>query len=297
MEFVKIEYPIDSEGYAESFDDPKDWINIMKKYNVLVVPILNNEECDELEEDMWKSVGPKVTKDPTTWENKNWPNPNHPFLIDQYATSKTAFKYRTHGKLERVFTELYNTKDVITTIDFYGIKRATILPEPIGERKDWRMKPLKLHWDCYVNEYVQDQLNKKIRYQALIAVNDNCQSTGSFSCVIGSANILKEWNNLYEPENKKYVSQNNILQKHTQRIPIRKGCVIIWDFGVAHSNFSNYSSEPRLTMYCRMIPNQQWSIDKERQSITKFWHDNPNIKKEVSSYEWNLREMKILGLL
>ena len=51
----------------------------------------------------------------------------------------------------KIFEVLYNTTEtnLITTIDFYGIKRATLfLP--------------------------------KIRYQALIAINDNSQDTGSF---------------------------------------------------------------------------------------------------------------------
>ncbi len=300
-------YPMDSDGYAHSFPcdwflpskkvdpDQKDWYNVIKKYNLLVVQVLDSDECDILEKDIWKSVGPKVTSDPNTWANENWPNPKHPSLCDQYVYSEQAFICRTNPKLVKIFEILYGTTDLITTIDYYGIKRATLFST--GERKDWRNKPLKLHWDCDVKQYVEDQKENKFRYQALIAVNNNCQNTGSFSCVPGSANMLNEWLKLYEPESKKYVPLNNIWQNHIQRIPLRKGCVIIWDTGVAHANFSNYSTIPRLTMYCRMIPKQIWAIDKERQAIIKYWKENPDIKKLVISMRsWDDRQKKIMGL-
>jgi len=289
-------YPLDSDGFAKAFTDKKDWIEIIKQYNVLVVPVLDANECDELAKDIWKSVGPNVTADPLTWDDVNWPNPDHPSLNNNYVYSEKAFNIRTHPRLVEVFKTIYNTENLLTTIDFYGIKRATIFPS--GERKEWRNKPLRLHWDCDITQYVKDQKENKIRYQALIAVNDNTQTNGSFSCVPGSANKLNEWLKSYFPESKKYVPQNNMWQQQIQRLPIKKGNVIIWDFGVAHANFSNYSTEPRLTMYCRMLPNQKWAIERERQSITNYWKENPNIKKEVMSMkEWNQTEKVIMGLI
>ena len=288
-------YPLDSDGFAVSFTDQKDWIDIMKKYNVLVVPILNDDECDVLSKDMWDTMGPQVTKDPSTWEDMNWPSPDHPSLNNNYIYTEKAFATRTHPKLVEVFETLYGTCDLLTTIDFYGIKRATIFES--GERKDWRNKPLRLHWDCDVTKYVIEKTKENKRYQALIAVNENCQNVGSFACVPGSANKLPRWLEQYTPESIKYVPQNNPWQKHIQRLPLRKGHVVVWDFGTAHSNFSNYSTEPRLTMYCRMIPRQPWAIDQERQTITKYWKENPGIKKEVQSMkQWTQREKAIMGL-
>ncbi len=292
-----IQYPIDKDGFAVSYpnNDDDQWIENIKKYNVLVVPVLDDDECEKLEKDIWDSVGPKVTKDSLTWETSNWPDPDHPSLCNQYVHSEIAFETRTHPKIVKIFETLYRTSDLITTIDYYGIKRATILPS--GERKDWRNKPLRLHWDCDIKQYVVDQKEKKNRFQALIACNDNDQSNGSFACVIGSANMLNDWLTTNNAESGKYVPMNNDWQKNIQRLPIKKGCIVIWDVGVAHCNYSNFSPDPRLTMYCRMIPKQIWSIKRESQTISKYWKEHPEIKKKIMGMrKWDKRQKEIMDL-
>jgi hypothetical protein len=291
---MSSQYPIDSDGFSCSFSDPNDWLTMMKKYNVIVVPILENSECDEVIEDLWRFVGPKITSDYSTWATENWPDPDHPSLCNRYVTTERAFLTRTHPKLVRVFEALYGTINLTSTIDHYGIKRGTILPDG-SNRKEWRNKPLRLHWDCDVHEYLRD---KKPRYQALLALNENSVETGSFACVPSSANLLKEWVSLYEnPESRKYVPLNNPWQKLVQRLPLRKGSMVVWDMGVAHANFSNHSAEARLTMYCRMIPKEPWAIDRDDQNLFNYWKQNPKIKKAVCQYrQWSKREKELLCL-
>src|SRR5438034_1335595 len=102
-------YPLDSDGYAQAFSEVNDWAQIIAKYGVLVVPVLNENECNVTIKDLWSSFGPKITSDYKTWDTKNWPNPEHPFLSDQYVTTKQAFLTRTHPNVVKVFEFLYGT--------------------------------------------------------------------------------------------------------------------------------------------------------------------------------------------
>ena len=287
-----LRYPVD-EFAIES--EKNNWIDDMNKYNLIVVPILNNDELLKTQKALWTHMGPKVTEDYKTWETENWPQPDHPFLSGKYAVDEQAFRNRVHPNLIEVFERLHGTNNLLTTIDHYGVKRGTMFET--GERKDWRCKPLKLHWDVNPAIYTIDQKHRQTRYQALIALNDNNQNVGSFACVPGSANGLSDWIEKYkEADNKKYVPNGNPLQFQIQRIPLKAGHAVIWDMGVAHANFSNYSNEPRLAQYVRMLPNTEWAIEKEDQSITKYWQQNPILKASIGKLKWSNREKQILGL-
>lgn len=284
-------YPICPEtGFAVS---SKDYKQDMAKYNMIVIDVLNAEEQKLAIEALWSEMGPRVTSDPSTWETENWPDPDHPFLSNRYAIHPTAFRNRVHPRLMQAYQVLHGHDHLLSTIDFWGVKRATFLLDG-QERKDWRLKPLKLHWDVDVIKYVQD---KKPRYQALIALNDNDQAVGSFACVPGSANRLKAWvENQNQPDQKKYVPRNDPMQHQVQRIPLAAGQAVIWDMGLAHTNFSNYSTEPRLTQYCRMIPNQLYYLEHEKQALTHFWKHQSQLQQTLHQMDWTPEQRKSLGL-
>ncbi len=245
----------------------------MHKYGLIVHPVLDEEEADASQGSLWKHMGPKVTSDHKTWETSNWPQPDTPFLSTDFAIDEQAFYNRVHTNLVCAFTQFFGTDNLLATIDFYGVKRATLFPE--GERKDWRTKALQLHWDLDITNYVTQPYK---RYQALIALNDNAFDNGSFACVPGSHAMLAQWLTQYTPENTKYVPAGNLFQKNLERIPLKKGHAVIWDMGLAHANFENISTEPRLTQYVRMIPRSVWFIKQEKQCILHFWNANPHIK-------------------
>jgi len=144
---------------------------------------------------------------------------------------------------------------------------------------------------------VNDQMAGRHRYQALLALNDNSYCTGSFACVPGSANELKNWLKEFKPDQRKYVPFPNPLHKRLQKIPLRAGDMVVWDVGTAHANFSNQgSTEPRLTQYVRMIPHEDWAIKLEKQALSLFWEENPKVKAQVSTWSWTPYERYLLGL-
>lgn len=286
-----IKYPIDAEGYAQvSVDLCAD----LKVYNMGVIDMLDEKEQGLSRDALWSEMGPLVTSDPTTWETTNWPDPRHVFLSNRYAVSERAFRNRVHPRLVQAFSQLYRTSELWTTIDFWGVKRATVFGA--HTRPDWRVAPLLLHWDTDIEKYVKDRAQGRHRYQALVALNDNDQSVGSFECVPGSANELATWLQRYKPLDGKYVPKNNPLHQRKQRIPLRAGHCVIWDVGTAHCNFSNYSCQPRLTQYVRMIPRTFWAELEERQCITHYWKTHPALKLQVQKMGWSPQEASLLGL-
>jgi hypothetical protein len=259
----------------------------MEKYGIVVIKVLSPDECIKTEEALWNENGDRLKADDyTTWENENWPSPGHPFLSNKYALHEQAFRNRVNSKVVNAFTQLYKTNDLLTTIDFWGIKRGTVFG-PGEQRIDWRPKPLKLHWDVDLTVYNQQ---KKRRYQALVAIVDCNQEVGSFSCVPGSCYIDYS----QHQENNKYVKRTSMLQKQVQRIPLRAGHMVIWDMGVAHANYANYTNTCRLTQYIRMVP-REWS-SLEKQVITDFWKKMPVLKGKLKQKQWTRDEKRWLGL-
>lgn len=286
-------YPLDAEGFACV---SSDLVGDMHRYNMGVVDVLDDDQQTASVQALWHDMGPKVTAAPSTWETQNWPNPNHVFLSNQYAVSEQAFKNRIHPRLVEAFTQLYGTADLWTTIDFWGVKRATVFGE--HTRPDWRINPLVLHWDTNIEVYAKERALGRKRYQAILALNDNDQHVGSFECVPGSANALSTWIQMYGlPKHGKYVPRGNPLHRKTQRIPLRAGHCVIWDVGTAHANFSNYSNQPRLTQFVRMVPRTRWAELAEPQTITHYWKTHASVKKKVAAMGWNKVEQRLLGLI
>ncbi len=286
-------YPVDDEGYAVPSTDP---VADMERYNVIVGEVLNSEELEQSRESLWKAMGPKVTSDPSTWETTNWPNPESPHLTLTPATCERAFRNRVHSKLVNLYSELFGTRELWATVDVWGVKRATFLPTG-EERAGWRPRPLRLHWDVNVRQYARDRVWGQKRYQSLLALNDNSQTVGSFRYVPGGANQLGEWLREYgDPEGGKYVPHNNPLQFRVQRLPLRAGHVVIWEMGVAHSNFPNYDFQPRLTQYVRMLPRETWALERDDHAAPHFWKNNRDLRRSLGALEWTTEERSILAL-
>ena len=98
-------------------------------------------------------------------------------------------------------------------------------------------------------------------YQGIIALADCPEEVGGFHCVPGFHNFCEEWTklNLEHCEDSHYsndpttvqIPTDDELRKYLQKIPIRKGCLLIWDGRLAHANFPNQSEDPRLVQYVK----------------------------------------------
>jgi len=54
------------------------------------------------------------------------------------------------------------------------------------------------------------------------------------------------------------------MQQYLQKVPLRKGELVIWDTGQVHCNFANYSNHPRLYQFIRMLPATQENQDEDK---------------------------------
>jgi len=282
-------YPVDAEGFGVV---SRDVCGDMERYNVVVVSVLDEAECKIAQNGLWYAAGPRIDRyDVSTWENANWPNPRHPFLLTDYAEELEAYHTRAHPRLIEAFEALYGTDRLWSTIDHWGIKRPTI------GHAEWRLKPLELHWDVDVPSYVKDMAVRRRRYQALCALNDHDRSVGCFSYVPGSANQLPSWWKAYGASmtHPKYVPKPNPWHQLVTALPLRAGHVVIWDMGTAHANTSNFSVLPRLTQFCRMLPT--WALDREDQALPHWWKQHPEKRLALrAAFPWSQRQLQVLAL-
>jgi hypothetical protein len=285
-----LKYPLDRDGFAIPINI-EDLCDIMDTYNMAVIQVLDDEECETTVNAMWEemNVTNKLDKDDSrTWENENWPTPNSRFLSNNYATHEIVFRNSVHPKVVEVFSTLFGTDDLITTIDNWGIKRGTHFDW--GTRYEWRDDSLRLHWDVDIYNYVPRL------YQSFIALVDSDYSVGSFACVPGSANELNEWKIKNKPIQNKIVPPYDDMQKRIQKIPLRKGCLVVWDRGTAHANFANACTDKcRIVQYMRMLPRKRMYDDS--QSIVPYWKKNKELKCKIAKLNWTQKERKMLGLI
>jgi len=292
MSSQRLKYPMDKDNFAMVSND---WLVDMRRYNMIVVDVASDnlpflQRCTQ---GLFDHFGPHVTEDPKTWETTNFPDSTSPFLICAFAESEAAFRARLHPTIVKVCATLYGTTSLMTTIDHYDFKRATVIDGLV--RSEYKSAALSLHIDIDPNAYVVQRNKGNILYQAMLAINENSHETGSFVAVPGSANELVEWVRSKNSAADKKVPPYNINQ--SQRIPLRAGHAVFWDMGMTHANFvGHHSSEPRLTQYVRMVPITEWAIHLEPRCVRAYWEKHQQKRDVVSNMNWTEDERKMLDL-
>lgn len=75
-----------------------------------------------------------------------------------------------------------------------------------------------------------------------------------------------------------------------QRIPLRKGEMVIWNSALVHCNFPNYSNQMRLIQFIRMLPATELCENKDRYAAKRILHQYPEQKYNITSGEIALSE-------
>jgi hypothetical protein len=115
----------------------------------------------------------------------------------------------------------------------------------LTERPDWRYQ-LRPHWD--VNPWVyckQVKAGEWKMYQGLVALDDCPEEVGGFQVLFqltsthkktvpGSANFLPTWCSEHKAPSMRAHSEpvplSDPMVKYFQRVPLRKGEMVIWDW-------------------------------------------------------------------
>ena len=317
----RLAYPITPDGYAESISasNGEEILARLDRFGLVAVPILSAEEraktlkafFRESNEQQRPCATEKLSMDPLTWGDENWPNSSH-FLVRRRPTvALEPTLVRTNPKIQQVFATIFGTDKLQTSIDRWGVMRGTVnIPtrQEDGtiirkDRPEWRQN-LRLHWDMNPWAYVEEDVTKRQpRYQALVAILDSPKEVGGFRCVPGSHHrYLEQWANTNEmPQdyNKQSyrsvkVSENDPAQALSQPIPVKAGDMLVFDSRLLHGTYPNESSSMRLVQYVRMMPQSMAKGDVFSAENVLRWH--PNWRDILTSYPLDDRSKQLLGL-
>ena len=320
--FERLQYPSTKDGYAESVNpaDDKEILHRLDKFGLVVVPLLSTDEQSRLLDSFFhesnKQQRPgathKLSLDPLTHGNQNWPAKSH-FLVKRRPT--IAFEptlTRTHPLVHKVFTTIFGTDKLVSSIDRFGIMRGTVdVPTQqadgsvrLENQPQWRQN-LVLHWDMnpWSVEDANGNLIYKQRYQALISVLDSPVNGGGFRAVVGSHKYyMQQWADKNKmPEDysiKTYqqvkISSEDPAQKMSQNLPVKAGDMLVFDSRLLHGTFQNNSPKMRLVQYVRMMPQSMAKGDVF--SAVNVLERHPDWRKVLKSYDLDERAQRLLSL-
>ena len=121
------------------------------------------------------------------------------------------------------------------------------------EQKKWR-KSLAPHWDIKSSGYSHwlSSGHYTCIYQGVLALSDQRLKDGTHLTLPGCINFLSKWCQLNEKENtnphRHTINKNNSLMKYMQPILLRKGEIMIWNYGQLHANTQNLNDRSRLSI-------------------------------------------------
>ncbi|EFC47465.1 predicted protein [Naegleria gruberi] len=99
-----------------------------------------------------------------------------------------------------------------------------------------------------------------IRLQGILAISETREQDGGFVCVPGFVQHVKEYAEKlrdYKPGPRctfLSVRKEDPLISQTQKVPVRKGSLIIFNSLLPHANFPNSSDRFRVCQYIKMVP-------------------------------------------
>jgi hypothetical protein len=102
------------------------------------------------------------------------------------------------------------------------------------------------------------------KLQGILALVDCREEDGGFHAVPGFQHFIQTWTKqnqqLCLDTNKGgdpttvQIPENDPIRQHIQRMPIRKGSLLVWDSRLPHGNFPNNSNGMRIVQYLHMAP-------------------------------------------
>mmetsp|Transcript_8689 Transcript_8689/g.13408 ORF Transcript_8689/g.13408 Transcript_8689/m.13408 type:complete len:529 (+) Transcript_8689:66-1652(+) len=322
-------YPTTDDGFVQSFNinDTQQWLKCLNHYGLVVLKVLSDAEVDKTVQSMFDELYCRASElhasqahtgspqqniqrvevdNPVTWLNHNWPNPKKRFLTKRPAFSKQAFVNRCSTKMYFIFKTIYNHAKLNVSIDNYGISRGTKNLKNVDPKmaEKWR-HCLEPHWDINPWKYIHWLKcgHYSYIYQGALALSEQRIVDGTHLTLPGCMNFLPKWCELNEKENRNphrhTLAADDKLKKYMQAIPLRKGEMVIWNYGQLHANTKNFSPRMRLSQYIRMYPSQQKYIKRDHysaQAILQQYKRDIDMTKILRDELNNELTFKLLGM-
>lgn len=296
----KLKYPINSDGFAYAAQSNTEIKEFMNLYNFVVINALTPDECEKAVNQSWKEMnehgnGKLDKNNPETWITENWPLPDFVYLSNHPTMTEQNLKNMVNKNIVNAYKVLFNHNQICPDVGIISIKRPLYLNDVYME--EWKLNPLKLHYDRDTEEQYYKYND---RYQGCLALVDCGYDIGGPSCVPGSANEVKKNPNLWTNVNQgKYITngkESGFLHANIQNIPLKAGNMLIWNRATAHSNFTNNSNKPRIVHFFTYVEKTKIGMKLNQNNVIDFCKKNPKFLNEIKKYEWTTEEKKIFGI-
>ncbi|CAF1005111.1 unnamed protein product [Adineta steineri] len=117
--------------------------------------------------------------------------------------------------------------------------------------------------DAAINNPVNNGMRIR-KLQGILALADCREEDGGFHAVPGFQHFIETWtkqnkqicidaNESGDPTTVQ-IPQDDPIRQYIQRMPIRKGSLLVWDSRLPHGNYPNNSSSMRIVQYLHMAP-------------------------------------------
>lgn len=158
-----------------------------------------------------------------------------------------------------------------------------------------------MHWDLNPWLYVEEmKTGHHPMYQGLVALVDCPEEVGGFLCVPGSTAFLPQWTYEHKPNHLKplsiQVSPNEVMLEYKQKVPLRKGEMVIWNSGQAHANFANTCNQLRIYQFIRMMPACEKCKERDRFCASRVLEDTGMNTHVVSNIQFTPLGRKLVGI-
>jgi hypothetical protein len=264
----------DKDGYVITFDvSQKELINKFFEKNGFVVigNVLNDDEINETIDEFFSLVSDNGKE--CSDEDLEKFYADQPFgklgIIGSGPDlqSIAQLNNRQNPRVYEAFCTVLKNKNLIVEHDRLGAMRPTL--RGTEEKVDWRTRDKWIHLDCNpmlgtasIGGYGIDtdrfnpiDFKETLVVQGLITLTDAREEDGGFHCIPGGHRIAREWSDRMMRENKSMqVEPDDPIRHGVLKIPIRKGCLLVWNTLLFHGNHPNYSTNWRMVQYIRMIP-------------------------------------------
>jgi len=285
--YEPLPLPVDDEGFVRSFpaQDAEGIRDFFSRYGLVVVEgVISDEACHRSVDEVWahaeRQVSGLVREDPSTWDK--WPGlAKLGILGNSFLLSRQLCENRQEAAVHGAFAAVFGTERLVVNIGRASMMRPTRGVKDgveVGEKPEWRTVEGAewLHWDVNpftgaastfswrAEDLAANRGYDRLRVQAILALSDCGPCDGGFFCVPGSHRVLRSWAHARGPDvddsaivNPESAVQLRLpdgdpLKAHGQKVPVRRGSLLIWDAHLAHCNFPNDSSRPRIVQYVQM---------------------------------------------
>lgn len=260
---------IDDDGFVVSFQitQKEEITKFFEMYGFVVVrDVLSDDEINETIDEFFLSFENGRSASDTELEQFYKDQPFGQFGIigpGPNLESVSQLNNRQNPKVYEAFSTVLNNQNLIVEHDRLGVLRPTFRES--GEKPDWRTRAKWVHLDCNpvtgkasiggfkIENDDPIDFDKTLILQGLITLTDARVEDGGFHCIPGGHKYAHEWS---KDKQSMQVEVDDPIRADVKRIPVRKGCLLIWNSLLFHGNHPNFSKNWRMVQYIRMLPDK-----------------------------------------